>query len=932
VLKKNFYRKDLRQTLSNCINLKNLSMHKNRLASLLLCFIGFYNISIGQTNLEKTTLNGMYVGTMADILDSIGKDANIVFSYDRKLLESYRTMVRPMRQSVSLVLADMLKEHKMKFYQDADGIVYIAEKDKNFEFHETTEVQERKGPSKNPVKYNYTLSGIIKDKASGEAVPFAIIGILGSPVKTNTNVDGYFTFLKVPNDTSVLLITSVGYKTSRFFLNPDLPQKNLNIELRPDIVSLEEVVVKSEKQNLNLSSTEEIGLIKISPKKMAELPHIGEKDIMRSFQLMPGISASNESSAGLYVRGGTPDQNLILFDGFTVYYVDHLYGFYSAFNPNAVKDINLFKGGFESKYGGRLSSVCEITGKDGNQKNISVGGDVSLLCTNIFVEVPYKDKFSSIIAFRRSYQGYMYDKLFSKFNKTTNRAKDMPQQKNRFGTSSESTVSSYFYDLNGKFTYKPNNKDILTLSFYNGADNLDNSNEPGMAMGPGGGGGGITGFNMEKNDITDFGNTGSSLKWSRKWTNRLYNNTLVSFSNYYSNRDMTRQSTIETDTSTKTIKEGTLEENDVKDYSLKSNFELQVTDNHMIEFGIHSSQQRVKYSFGQNDTSTILDRDNTGVLQTGYIQDNMKFFSEKLSIIPGLRSTWYDKTKKFYTEPRFSASYKITHKIKFGASIGKYYQFISRVVREDISSGSRDFWILADEERIPVSSAIHYITSLAYEDNDYLYSVEAYYKTLKGVTEYTLRIVPMRMKMNYEENFYNGVGYSRGIEFLAQKKTGDINGWVSYTLGESRSQFDVYGKNYFPSLQDIRHEFKIVGVYRMKQWCFSSNWIFASGKPYTQPSGSYNLTMLDGNTLTLMSVEAKNASRMPAYHRLDLSVTYDFPMFDKAADGSINFSIFNAYNRSNIWYKEYLNYEGVAIENNTYFLGITPNLSFTLKF
>jgi hypothetical protein len=911
-------------------------MHKIWFISLVIYFSLFCNNSFAQSNLEKSTLNGMYVGTVADILDSIAKDAKVVFSYDRNQLSQFRYMVRPMNQPASLVLTDMLKEHKMKYYQDADGIVYIAEKDKNFEYHETAEAQVRKDPVKEPIKYNYTLTGKIIDKASGEAIPYAIISLIGSPIKTNTNVDGYFTFLKVPNDTSILYISSVGYKSSKYFLNPNLPQKNLLIEIRPDLVNLAEVVVKSEKQNLNLSSADEISLIKMSPKKIAELPQLGEKDIMRSFQLMPGINASNESSAGLNVRGGTPDQNLVLFDGFTVYHVDHLYGFYSAFNPNAVKDINLYKGGFESKYGGRLSSVCEITGKDGNQKNISAGGDISLLSANAYLEVPIGQKFSSIIAFRRSYQGYMYDKLFSKFNTQSTSSANRPQPMGRFGQSFENTVTSYFYDLNGKFTYRPNDKDIVTLSIYNGADNLDNSNNPGMTMGPGGsggpGGGGFRGFNSQRNDITDFGNIGSSLKWSRKWSNRLYNNTLVSFSNYYSKRDMTNQTTIETDTSSRTMKLGTLENNDLVDYSLKTNFELQVTDNQKMEFGLHISQIHVKYDFSQDDTSKILDRNDKSILPAGYLQDNIKFLNDKLTLIPGLRNTWYQKTGKLYFEPRLNANYKLTHLIKLGVSVGKYYQFISRVVREDISSGSRDFWILADETRVPVSNAIHYIGSIAYEDNDFLYSIEAYYKSLKGITEYSQRIVPARRQLSYEENFYNGVGYSRGIELLAQRKTGNFNGWVSYTLGEARNQYDVYGKNYFPSLQDIRHEFKIVGIYRYKQWVFSGNWIFASGRPYTQPLGSYSLTMLDGNTQSYIAVGAKNMARLPNYHRLDLSATYDFPLFDKNVDGALSFSIFNVYNRTNVWYKEFMVIEGISIENNTNFLGITPNLSLTLKF
>jgi hypothetical protein len=892
-------------------------------------------ISANAQNNQELRFNKMYVGNLAQIFDSLSSASGKKIFYDREFFALQNAMIRPSNETLSSILQGMSKTYRFDYVIDNSGVIYIYSRQNRLideespkEENKISIINPRQGYIR-PEKFNYTLTGQIKDRTTGEAIPYAIISIDGTNIKTNANVDGYFSLLKVPNDTSILLISSVGYKLTKLMLSPNLATSNYLIELEPEVFNLQEVVVSAEKMNLSLTSSDESNLIKVSPKKLSELPQVGEKDILRSLQLMPGISASNESSAGMYIRGGTPDQNLVLFDGFTIYHVDHLYGFFSTFNPNAVKDINLYKGGFEAKYGGRLSSVCDITGKDGNQKNIAGGADISLLSFNAYLEIPYKDKFSSIIAFRRSYQGAMYDKLSEKFNtsNTSQVGKEGPQ--NRFAQSYSSNVSSYFYDLNGKFTYRPTSTDLISLSIYNGADNLDNSNNPEMS---GFGGGGLRGFNAKTNDITKFGNTGISLKYSHQGKDKLYLYNLLSFSNYFSDRDRSNQTTINTDTSTQTVKMGTLENNRLNDFSYKGNLEYKATDNHLLVAGIQLSELNVKYWYSENDTSKILDRNNHSMISTVYAEDNIKQFNNRLLIIPGIRATYYQNTSKFYYEPRINTTFKLTEKITLGANWGKYYQFVNRVIRDDISSGSRDFWILSDGSTVPVGDATHYIASIQYENPNYIFSVEGYYKDLKGISEYSLQIVPAQKVLNYEENFYRGKGYSQGIEFLAQRKTGAINGWVSYTLAQARNQFDVYGSNYFPSLQDVRHEVKFVLFYKYKHWTFSTDWIYASGKPYTKPLGTYTITMLDGNVNSYVAVSSKNSARLTPYHRLDVAATYSFPILDNRCKGNLSFSIFNLYNRHNEWYKEYQVIEGIAVENNVTYLGFTPNLSFSIKF
>jgi hypothetical protein len=784
-----------------------------------------------------------------------------------------------------------------------------------------------------PVTFNYTLTGIVHDISTGEALPFASVMVQGTTIGTTTNADGYFTLLKVPSDTCTLIVQYVGYERTMVFITPQTPKKNLNVDLKQQSQTLKEVRVTGYRDEVVFVKKAEVSTIKLSPAKIEQLPSIGEKDIMRSFQLMPGISASNESSSGLYVRGGTPDQNLVLYDGFTVYHVDHLYGFFSAFNSNALKDIQLYKGGFESRFGGRISSVTEITSKEGNQKQINFGIDISMLSTNVFAEIPVGKKFSSFIAFRKSYQGAIYNMIFKKFNKSrTIAAPDIGTGPGR-RFSQSSTITSYFYDLNGKFTWRPGSKDIISLSIFNGTDKLDNSFSSEIPSF----GQFNANFSMNSVDLTKYGNIGSSLKWSRKWNSKLYGNTILSYSNYYNKRDRSQEGTfINPDDESSTRMSGIFENNDLRDYSIKSDYQFEMTGSSQIQFGTFATYYDIKYSYAQSDTATILDRSGNAWLGGIYLQSKTRLLNDRLQILPGVRADYFAATDKLYIEPRAAVTYNLTDRFIVKGSTGIFYQFANRVMREDIMSGSKEFWILSDGNAVPVSSSLHFIAGVSYETDKYTFSAEGYYKKIRNLTEYSLRINASPMGIDYNENFFNGYGYSRGIELLAQKNSGRLNGWISYALGEAKNHFNEYSNEYFPANQDVTHELKIVGIYKYRRWDFSANWIYATGRPYTAPSGAYTMTLLDGTTKDFFTVTSKNSIRLPDYHRFDVSATYKLLMGRRGDTrrrelGTVSFSLFNVYNRRNIWYKQFTIEEGQIIETNIHYLGITPNLTLSLK-
>lgn len=838
-------------------------------------------------------------------------------------------------------LKKLFKEARLdlKFYINNSGTIVIVPKDQKVEEYRIGDLKY----SGKPTKTNFTLSGRLIDTQTGESLPFATVRLRRDNrlVGTQTNVDGFFTLFNVPADTSALYVSYVGYQPRTFYLTPAISFKNFTIPLDAEALNLLEVVVSGNKSEV-VKANEVIGMIKMTPKNLAKLPNVGERDPFRAFQLMPGVSASNESSSGLYVRGGTPDQTLVLYDGFTVYHVDHLFGFFSAFNYNAIKDIQLYKGGFDAKYGGRISAVAEITGKDGNSKEFNAGADVSLLSTNAFVEVPVGSKVTFLLAGRRSWKGPLYKKIFDRLSpddsQTQPAAGGLPGGGRRFAAAQteEQTASSYFYDLNGKVTFRPTSKDILSLSFYNGTDNMDNSTTSSFA-GRGGGfgggvGGGLGGLNTSTSDLSQWGNVGSSLKWSRMWSSRLYSNSLISYSNYYSDRDNSRNITITRNTGeTQTVKVGQLEHNNLYDMTAKADFEYKLNQTNQVDFGIQYTRNQIQYSYKQNDTTSVLERDDTGSTFTGYIQDQLKLYNSKVIIKPGLRLTYFDVTRKSYLEPRVSAYYQLSDRIKLKGAAGRYYQFVKQINREDITQGNRNFWILSNAGSLPVTQSDHLILGGSYENKNYLLDVEFYQKNNAGITEYTLRFVPqLRQGLTADETFFTGTEVIKGVDILLQRKFGNLTGWVGYTLAEAKRNIAQYSDKPYYSDQDVRHQLKLVGMYQYKKWDLAATWIFSTGRPYTSIIGAYQLTLLDGTTRDFTNPSDKNANRFSDYHRMDISATYHVsPQF------SVGLSVFNLYNRINTWYKrfEVTKEDDVSIlqTTNVNYLGITPNLTLSWK-
>lgn len=897
---------------------------------------------------------------LVEILQDLETKTGIKFKYDPTIVKGVYASFWFDNMTVEEGMKGLLKGSGLKFYVDDNQVVNIIDKSQKVyvksSYNSGTyyggnagvspiitpnmplpdvkvgEVQverpkiaiiNNRASNKAPTKFGFTFAGKIIDARTSEPLPFVNVAIRANRTGTQGNVDGYFTLLKVPTDTTTLILSYIGYITTTIKLVPDAPINGVTIEMEPDNAELDEVVVKGEKTEV-LKAAETIGMFKMTPRNIVKLPNIGEKDMFRAFQLMPGISAANQSSSGLYVRGGTPDQNLVLYDGFTVYYVDHLYGFFSAFNSNPIKDVQLYKGGFDAKFGGRISSVVEITSKDGNKRGRNFGGDITLLSANIWAEGPLLNKDKRLtfsVAGRRSWAGPLYNKIFDTFNSSSTNAQFGGGGRRQLQSSQ--TASSYFYDLNGKVTFKPSENENISLSFYNGDDVLDNSQS---ITSPFGGNGGFS-----NTDLSKWGNTGSSLKWSKRWSDKFYTNALLSYSNFFSKRDNTNSATFTRGTEVQTVKFGSLESNNLTDLSAKFDVEYKTSAKNNVLFGLQYNKLNIDYTNSQNDTIEIISKHDNGGLIAAYLQDEAHL--GKLTVKGGIRMSYFSPTAKTYFEPRLSATYVVNDHLKIKGAWGIYNQFAKQVEREDISNGSRNFWVLANNSYLPVTSSRHYIVGFSYEINDYLFDVEGYVKDIDNDSRYTLRFAPQIGRgLLAQETFFNGTGKVRGIDFLVQKKFGDYTGWVGYTLAKSEKTMLQFSPDPFPSNFDVRHEFKSVNIYKLGRWDLGATFLYATGKPYTSIVGGYTVKLLDGSEKDFTDPSTTNGNRLPNAHRMDVSATYNF------GHGSIGLSLYNVYGHTNVWYKKYqtvtdatTNQKYLSVTDVNY-LGFTPNITFSYKF
>lgn len=746
----------------------------------------------------------------------------------------------------------------------------------------------------------FTISGSIKDAKNGEDMIGVVVAIKELPnVAVATNEYGYFSLI-IPQGKYSISIQYIGYDNISQEINLDKSTK-IDFKLKEKSQQIDEVVVTSVRENENVVQNQ-MGVTKIDMKSIEKIPVLfGERDVLKTIQLTPGIKSAGEGQSGFFVRGGGVDQNMILLDEAVVYNPSHLLGFFSVFNSDAIKDVNIYKGTAGAQYGGRLSSVLDMRMKEGNNQRYSVSGGIGLISSRIAIEGPIvKDKGSFIITGRRTYAD-----LFLKLSSN----EDLKN------------TQLYFYDMNLKANYRLGKNDRLFLSGYFGRDKLAFSN---FGIG--------------------WGNYTGTLRWNHVFSDKLFSNTSMIVSNY------NYQIKVGTGTTETKI------DSDILDFNLKQDFQYYLNTSNTLKFGLNSVYHSMIPGKVTSGSSSAL---NTPSLTNRYGWENALYFSNerkfgsRFTLEYGLRLSSFSQVggKNFYSfdangnvtdtsqtsqknyinpEPRISATYKINENSSLKGSFTRNSQYM-HLLSNSTGSNPTDIWVLSSQNiKAGISDQVSVGWYKNFKEDKYEFSVEGYYKAMQNQIDYR-NGAETRANELVEGDILAGVGRAYGLEFYLRKKTGRFTGWASYTLSRTERQIDGINDNkWYLAKQDRTHEISLVGMYEAsKRWSVSATVTYYTGNAITFPSGKY---AVDGKT-TYYYTE-RNGYRMPFFFRLDLGATYMIKKTD-TRESSLSFSIYNATNRYNAYSISFRDKEGDATRTEavqTTLFGIIPSISWNFKF
>ena len=766
---------------------------------------------------------------------------------------------------------------------------------------------------------NYTISGYVKEAETGESLLGANVYVKETLKGTVTNSYGFYS-LTLAEGNYTLVISYLGFVTQEFpmMLKADVSQ---NIKLSGIAIETQEVTITAEKADRNVQSTE-MGKEKIEIEKIKALPaFMGEVDILKTIQLLPGVQSAGEGNTGYYVRGGGPDQNLILLDEANVYNASHLFGFFSVFNADAVQNVTLTKGGMPANYGGRLSSVLDIQMKEGNNQKFGAEGGLGFVSSRLTIEGPIKkDTGSFIISGRRTFIDLFLQKPF------------IPEGSDIQGN------KYYFYDLNLKANYRLSDKDRLFLSGYFGRD--------------------VFNFRSPDSDFfikVPWGNATTTLRWNHLFNNRLFMNTSLIYTNY--------------DFSFEGGQEGFSFKlfSGITDYNLKSDFTWLPEYRHTVKFG----GQYIFHVFVPSNASA---KSGDVVFDLGkilreyahdvaiYVNDEYEL-SDKWKINGGLRGTFFQQIGPFdrfvrdpikktvidtirygsgekvqtyrNLEPRLTIRYAVNNSSSIKAAYTQNYQYIHLASLSGVSLPT-DVWIPSSDKVKPqfaTQYALGYFKN--FKNNTYETSVEVYYKEMKNQVEYEEGYLPENsINDNIDNNFVYGDGWSYGAEFFIKKAKGKFNGWIGYTLAWTKRKFPDLNRGLtFSPKYDRRHDVSIVLIYELtKRWTLGATWVYATGNLNTFPERLY---VLSNGDIVQDYGEQRNNYRLAPYHRLDFSATLKNKP-GKKFESSWNFSFFNVYNRYNpyvIYFDTQYNEDKISIQAKQISLfPFIPSITYNFKF
>jgi len=731
-----------------------------------------------------------------------------------------------------------------------------------------------------------TLSGHVQDAVSGEQLLGATVWCEDTKQGVAANIYGFYS-LTLPEGKHNIIVTYIGYTPQRFEID-------LSINIKMDInliagTKLKEAVVSAESLN-KIEEQVQMSKMEIPIDQVKRLPAIGgEVDLLKVLQLLPGVQSGGEGTSGLYVRGGSPDQNLMLLDGVPLYSVNHLFGFFSVFNADAVKNMSITKGGFPARFGGRLSSILEIHMKDGHMKEYHADATVSIIASKLTVEGPIvEDKASFMLSARRTYLDLLIKPLISQANRNNPDVTTDPRY--------------YFYDLNGKLNWRIGSKDRLYLSAFKGEDDFGIASAENYGM-----------YSSTLDLGLDWKNAIQALRWNHEWGPRLFSNTTLTRSLYNFNTGIEI-----TEHSDDTLSMAALYNSGIEDFSGRIDFDFAPNARHYIKFGANWTN----HTFSPGATSLELNFGDIPALDTLlgpadiksdeaflYIEDEFEL-SERLKLNLGIHTSilMVQDTSYNSIQPRAALNYRLPGGYALKTSFARMSQYVNLLTNEGLGLPT-DLWV-PSTARISPQQSWQVAMGVAKTFGDIEVSLEGYYKGMEGLLSYKEGASFLfSLDTDWEDQVTQGIGNAYGTELLVQKKHGRTTGWIGYTLSWSNRQFDdINSGNWYPYTYDRRHDVSFVVTHDFtEKWTGSAVWLYGTGRALTLSESSFSTYIPDGTGEGIYTFSAevpseKNAFRMSPYHRLDLSLTRT----KMAENGTrhLIFSVYNAYNNLNPFFAQ----------------------------
>ncbi|MFK5982866.1 MAG: TonB-dependent receptor [Flavobacteriaceae bacterium] len=765
----------------------------------------------------------------------------------------------------------------------------------------------------------YTISGTISEEESAETLIGVNVLIPEIQSGAITNEYGFYS-ITIPEDTYEIHFTSIGFTSKVVSVNLT-ENKVINLSLLENLEELDEVIIKADNEKLNIRNPQ-MSVNTLNASTIKRIPVVlGEADVLKSIILLPGVTNAGEGASGFNVRGGAADQNLVLLDEATLYSSSHLFGFFSVFNPDAIKSITLYKGGIPARYGGRISSVLDIYQKDGNKKQFKANGGIGLVASRLLLEGPIvKEKASFLVAGRSSY-AHLFLPLFDNDN------------------------VAYFYDLNTKLSYNVNQNNKLFLSGYFGRDV----------------------FSINDSFSNTFGNATLNVRWNHLFNEKLFSNLTFIFSDYKYGLDLS-------------LAEFNFDSG-IRNYNLKYDFSHYLSDKVELRYGLNA----IHYKFNPGEltptgigsgVNALKLTDKFALENALYLEAEIKV-SEKLRVQAGLRFSTFNRlgqdelfsyeddnpidynptfniyqkgtpndtisyikseTIKFFSnlEPRLNVSYQLNDRASVKASYNRMAQYI-HLISNTTSPTPFDIYAPSGkyiEPQLADQIALGYFKNF----DNYSLEVETFYKKIQNRLDY-IDGADLIANNAIEQVVLNGEGRAYGLEVLFRKNTGRLKGWFAYTLSKSEQRTPgrtaiepgINNGKWYNTPWDKTHDFSVTGQYELsKKWLFSSNFVFQTGRPTTYPNGQYEY---NGNVIPIY--EDRNSSRLSSYHHLDVSATWTpKPASEKRWKGEWVFSIYNLYNRKNaasISFRENTDTStNEAVQLSIF--GIVPSISYNFKF